>query len=367
MAIAAPTPISALVHSSTLVTAGLFLIIRFSYIIYSNALLVNILLVLCVFTSFYAGINSLFEMDLKKLIALSTLSHLGFIGIALFRGLLYLAFFHLLIHAFFKSLLFMAIGDVITNLLHSQDARFLSGGGVYTPFSFYIIILSFMNLLGLPSIRGFFSKDFILEALNYSNFSFIVVFVVYLNLFFTYYYTYKLFSFGFGDIKVTPFLLVHGPTFLHVFSLVFLGVLSVVFGCLWVNYRFNMFIVISVPTRLKVLPILLNFSVFLFLLFFTGLFFPRSVGFANFFSRMIFLSRVAITLSSNFFLKFSFEFSKSLESGVIDNFLNNRTSVALIFSARYLFGSVGVSVIFMVMISLCFMFIYFTCLSSIIN
>src|SRR5579883_3308612 len=154
MAMAVPTPISALVHSSTLVTAGLYLMMRFSYLVYSNVLLVNLLLVCCVFTSFYAGINALFEMDLKKLIALSTLSHLGFIGMALFRGLLYLSFFHLLVHAFFKSVLFMAMGDVITNMLHSQDARFLSGGGVYTPFSFYVIIIRFMNLLGLPSIRS---------------------------------------------------------------------------------------------------------------------------------------------------------------------------------------------------------------------
>jgi NADH-ubiquinone oxidoreductase chain 5 len=244
---AAPTPISALVHSSTLVTAGLYLIMRFSYSIYSCPLIVNFLLVVCVFTSFYAGLNSLFEMDLKKLIALSTLSHLGFIGISLFSGILYLSFFHLLVHAFFKSVLFIAMGDVITNMFHSQDCRFLSAGGVYSPFSFYTIIFRFMSLVGLPSSRGFFSKDFILESLNYSLVSFLVVGVVYLNLVFTYFYTYKLFAFGFSRLKMLPFSIIHPPLMVHVFLLLFLGCFRVFFGFLWVESGFNFFLFVSVP------------------------------------------------------------------------------------------------------------------------
>jgi NADH-ubiquinone oxidoreductase chain 5 len=121
IAIAAPTPISALVHSSTLVTAGLYLIMRYSYVLYSYPILIKLLFIASIFTSFYAGLNTIFEVDFKKLIALSTLSHLGFIGIAFSLGLLYLRFFHLLVHALFKSLLFITIGDIIINLNHSQD------------------------------------------------------------------------------------------------------------------------------------------------------------------------------------------------------------------------------------------------------
>jgi NADH-ubiquinone oxidoreductase chain 5 len=132
---AAPTPISALVHSSTLVTAGLYLIIRFSTYLYSSYSLMAILLSLSLYTSFYAGLNTIFETDLKKLIALSTLSHLGFIGMAYSAGLLQLAFFHILTHALFKSLLFMTMGDIIINLNHSQDIRYLSSGAIYTPVS----------------------------------------------------------------------------------------------------------------------------------------------------------------------------------------------------------------------------------------
>jgi len=169
MAMAAPTPISALVHSSTLVTAGLYLMIRFSYLLYSSPDIIKYLFVARIFTSFYAGINTIFEVDLKKLIALSTLSHLGFIGMAFSIGMLYLRFFHLLVHALFKSLLFMTIGDIMINLNHAQDARYLSGGYFITPFSVFLIRVSLLNLLGLPSLSGFFSKDLVLETISYSN------------------------------------------------------------------------------------------------------------------------------------------------------------------------------------------------------
>jgi NADH-ubiquinone oxidoreductase chain 5 len=112
---APPTPISALVHSSTLVTSGLYLMIRHSYLLYSSPLFLKLLIVLRVFTSFYAGLNSIFETDFKKLIALSTLRHLD---------LIHLSFFHMLTHALFKSLLFITIGDIIINLNHSQDTRY---------------------------------------------------------------------------------------------------------------------------------------------------------------------------------------------------------------------------------------------------
>lgn len=169
MAIAAPTPISALVHSSTLVTAGLYLIMRFSYVLYRSPEVMKYLFLARIFTSFYAGINTIFEVDLKKLIALSTLRHLGFIGIAFSIGLLYLRFFHLLVHALFKSLLFITIGDIMINLNHAQDARYLSGGYFITPFSVMLINVSLLNLLGMPRLRGFFSKDLVLETISYSN------------------------------------------------------------------------------------------------------------------------------------------------------------------------------------------------------
>lgn len=232
LAMAAPTPISALVHSSTLVTAGLYLSIRFSFLFYSNNSLIVFFLAVSIFTSFYAGINAIFETDIKKLIALSTLSHLGFIGLAFSCGLLYLSFFHLLVHALFKSVLFIAIGDIITNLFHSQDIRFLSAGYFFTPSSFFTILVSLINLLGLPTIRGYFSKDLVLETCNFTNSSYFLLSVIFFNLIFTYYYTYKLFYYSFRTLKFRSYVLIHNSIVFHTFCLTFLRIFRIVFGYL---------------------------------------------------------------------------------------------------------------------------------------
>jgi len=167
---------------------------------------------------------------MKKLIALSTLSHLGFIGIAFSCGLLYLSFFHLLVHALFKSLLFMAIGDIIINLFHSQDIRFLSSGYSFTKSSSYIIGVSLMNLLGLPFISGFFSKDLVLETCNFSIVSYIVLVVIFINVLFTFNYRYSLFYFIFSSLKTSSFFIYSSPILLHSVLLFSLSIVSVVFG-----------------------------------------------------------------------------------------------------------------------------------------
>jgi len=218
------------VHSSTLVTAGLYLSIRFSFLLYSSSILIRFLLILSIFTSFYAGLNAIFETDIKKLIALSTLSHLGFIGIAFSCGLLYLSFFHLIIHALFKSVLFISMGDIITNLFHAQDIRFLSSGYFYTPFSFYIMAVRLLNLLGIPTIRGYFSKDLVLETCNFSYISFFLVVIIFLNVFFTYYYTYRLFYFSFSSVKFTPFTIKRVSSNTHVLIITLIRIIGVVFG-----------------------------------------------------------------------------------------------------------------------------------------
>ena len=168
IAIAAPTPISALVHSSTLVTAGLFLMIRFSFFFYYSYELIKILFIISVFTSLYAGLAALVEKDLKKIIALSTLRHLGFIRIRFSLGLIDLAFFHLLRHALFKSLLFIRIGDIIKNFRHSQDRRYISSRFNLCRYSNNLIRIRLLNLLGLPRLSGFYRKDLILEFILFN-------------------------------------------------------------------------------------------------------------------------------------------------------------------------------------------------------
>lgn len=328
-AMAAPTPISALVHSSTLVTSGLFLMMRFSYVFYSSSSLISILVVVRIFTSFYAGLNTIFEKDLKKLIALSTLRHLGFIGLAYSSGLLNLAFFHILTHALFKSLLFITIGDIIINLNHSQDIRHLSSGFSSTPFSSFVMNVSLLNLLGLPSLRGFFSKDLVLEDFSYSRYSFLLVTLLYLNVFFTYYYTYSLLNFSFSSLKFFPYQLFHSPLLIHSLLLLLLSLFAVTFGSFFLSHICSFCSFLVVPISIKFLPISINFLFFLLLFLFTALFTSSNVFINNYFSQIMFLTPFIMTLSSKFFCHFTSSFTKTFESGVFYHTFNSYPSSML--------------------------------------
>lgn len=324
IAMAAPTPISALVHSSTLVTAGLYLMIRYHYVLYESSHLIRCLFVVRVFTSFYAGLNAVFETDFKKLIALSTLSHLGFIAIAFSAGLLHLRFFHLLVHALFKSLLFITIGDIMINLNHSQDSRYLSSGFIYTPFSCFIMSVSLVNLLGLPSLRGFFSKDLVLETLSFSHLSLIIEIILYLNVIFTYYYTYKLFYYSFSPNKLNPYQLFHSVEFLHYFCMLVLGSITLIFGNLFINSVFPFILFYPMPYRLKFLPLFLNSAMFIVLFLLLVLPTLKTKFSSSFFSSMLFLRNIAMTLSSNAYYSILFNSVKSIELGFLNFTINTQ-------------------------------------------
>nr|YP_009003687.1 NADH dehydrogenase subunit 5 [Iwatanemertes piperata]AHB53112.1 NADH dehydrogenase subunit 5 [Iwatanemertes piperata] len=163
-AMAAPTPVSALVHSSTLVTAGVYLLIRFYSFLVLHSFFKVILLLVAVVTMFMAGIAANLEQDLKKIIALSTLSQLGVMMCALGLGAWKLALFHLYTHALFKALLFLCAGALIHRSQHSQDLRL--GGMIWDQVPVFTSCLHVANmaLCGAPFLAGFYSKDAILES-----------------------------------------------------------------------------------------------------------------------------------------------------------------------------------------------------------
>ena len=328
-AIAAPTPISALVHSSTLVTAGLYLIIRFSYFLYSSYFCIVVLLVLSIFTSLYAGINTIFETDLKKLIALSTLSHLGFIAFSFSLGLIHLCFFHILTHALFKSLLFMCIGDIMINLSHSQDLRFLSKGSLFTPVSSFIIYVSIFNLLGLPFLSGFFSKDIILELVGYSSIvSGFLYLLTFINVFLTYYYSYKLFFYSFSSVKLTPFFSIHQTTLIHCILICFLSLIRIVFGKFFLSHVYRRMLFVIVPTTLKYIPVLLNLILFSFLVLFLSLHYPSdSKLLFTCCSGILFLTQMISSISRSSYYFYLFNFTKSSELGFLNFTLNTSTDL----------------------------------------
>jgi len=164
LAIAAPTPVSALVHSSTLVTAGVYLIIRFNRFLIDRGIRL-FLGFISIITIFISGIMANFENDFKKIIALSTLRQLGLIIIILRYGFKIIAYYHLLIHAIFKSILFIAAGAVIHLIKNTQDIRLLGNLNEVIPYVMIRLLISNLALSGMPFISGFYRKDLIMEVI----------------------------------------------------------------------------------------------------------------------------------------------------------------------------------------------------------
>lgn len=174
-AIAAPTPVSALVHSSTLVTAGVFLLFRFYPFLSTSIYFNKTLLLFGTITALIAGIRAMVECDIKKIIALSTLSQLGVIIVRIGIGAPILSFFHLLTHAIFKALLFLCAGALINLHSHSQDLRFMGNISVRMPLLCSRLVVSNLALCGAPFMSGFYSKDLVLEFSLYSPINFIII------------------------------------------------------------------------------------------------------------------------------------------------------------------------------------------------
>nr|YP_009528690.1 NADH dehydrogenase subunit 5 [Abscondita anceyi]AXU05703.1 NADH dehydrogenase subunit 5 [Abscondita anceyi]UYG18656.1 NADH dehydrogenase subunit 5 [Abscondita chinensis]UYG49020.1 NADH dehydrogenase subunit 5 [Abscondita chinensis]UYG49059.1 NADH dehydrogenase subunit 5 [Abscondita chinensis] len=189
-AMSAPTPVSSLVHSSTLVTAGVYLLIRFNFCLSSN--LMYMMLFISTLTMFMSGLGANFEYDLKKIIALSTLSQLGLMMSILLLGDYKLAFFHLLSHALFKALLFMCAGCMIHNLMNCQDIRFMGSLINFMPLTCTFFNISNFSLCGLPFLSGFYSKDLILEVMSMSYLNMYIYFIFYISIGLTVSYTLRL-------------------------------------------------------------------------------------------------------------------------------------------------------------------------------
>lgn len=194
-AMAAPTPVSSLVHSSTLVTAGVYLLIRFNRRFSEN--IIKFILVLSLLTIFISGLGANFEFDLKKIIALSTLSQLGIIIRILAIGSFDLAFFHLLTHALFKALLFICAGSIIHNFNSCQDIRFMGSVSKIIPLTRVYFNICNLSLCGLPFLSGFYSKDLIIERFSILNINIFVYVIFYLSIGLTVCYSFRLLIYTF--------------------------------------------------------------------------------------------------------------------------------------------------------------------------
>ena len=183
-AMAAPTPVSSLVHSSTLVTAGVYLIIRHNNLFFISNVS-SYLMIIGIITIILASISALFEIDLKKIVALSTLRQLGVIILRLGLGAYIARFFHLLSHAFFKALLFISTGNIIHNSKDYQDLRQVGGSAKILPVTNRFTLISRIRLIGVPFMSAFFSKEIILEFLLIKNFNFFIYLIMVVGIFLT--------------------------------------------------------------------------------------------------------------------------------------------------------------------------------------
>jgi len=164
-----PTPISALIHAATMVTAGIFMVARMSPLYELSATALNFILVIGAITALFMGFLGIIQNDIKRVVAYSTLSQLGYMTVALGASAYSVAVFHLMTHAFFKALLFLGAGSVIMGVHHNQDIRWMGGLRKYMPITWITSLLGSLALIGTPLFSGFYSKDSIIEAVHFSS------------------------------------------------------------------------------------------------------------------------------------------------------------------------------------------------------
>ncbi|WP_370681536.1 NADH-quinone oxidoreductase subunit L [Comamonas sp. GB3 AK4-5] len=190
-----PTPISALIHAATMVTAGIFMVSRMSPLYELSDTALNFILVIGAITALFMGILGIIQNDIKRVIAYSTLSQLGYMTVALGVSAYSVATFHLMTHAFFKALLFLGAGSVIMGMHHNQDIRWMGGVRKYMPITWITFLLGNLALIGTPFFSGFYSKDAIIEAVHASNLpaAGFAYFAVLAGVFITAFYSFRLY------------------------------------------------------------------------------------------------------------------------------------------------------------------------------
>jgi NADH-quinone oxidoreductase subunit L len=190
-----PTPISALIHAATMVTAGIFMVARMSPMFELSETALSFVMVIGAITALFMGLLGLIQNDIKRVIAYSTLSQLGYMTVALGASAYAAGIFHLMTHAFFKALLFLGAGSVIMALHHEQDIRKMGGLKKYLPVTYWTALIGSLALIGFPGFSGFFSKDAIIEAVHASTLagSDFAYFAVLSGVFITALYSFRLF------------------------------------------------------------------------------------------------------------------------------------------------------------------------------
>jgi NADH-ubiquinone oxidoreductase chain 5 len=289
MAMEGPTPVSALIHAATMVTAGVYLLMRSSPLIEYSSTVLMLCLWLGAITTVFSSLIGLFQQDIKKVIAYSTMSQLGMMVIAVGLSSYNIALFHLVNHAFYKGLLFLAAGSVIHAVADNQDFRKYGGLKIFLPLTYSVMLIASLSLVAFPFMTGFYSKDFILES-AYGQFYFsstVVYFIAVIGAMFTTLYSVKVLYLTFLTNPNGPlanYKIAHEGDIFMSLPLIILAIFSIFFGYvtkdLFIGLGTGFFIdngifihplheimletEFAVPTTFKLLP--LFFTIFLSIL-----------------------------------------------------------------------------------------------------
>nr|QNE85395.1 NADH dehydrogenase subunit 5 [Psychomyia pusilla] len=300
-AMAAPTPVSALVHSSTLVTAGVYLLFRFMFML-EDSFVMKILFIISLLTMFMAGLSANYEYDLKKIIALSTLSQLGLMMVILSLNMKLLCFFHLLTHALFKSLLFLCAGVIIHIMFNNQDIRFMGNLVVFSPLVCLMFNVGNLALCGFPFMAGFYSKDLMAEMFLFYKFNFFFFFFFFLSFGLTVSYTVRLILYSILNMMNFYSLNFIVDDYYMFFSMILLMMFSLFGGSMigWLIFYYFSLIYLSFVFKFMVI-------IFIFLGFMLGnMIFNFKVKYMN-----NFLLCLNMYLSKMFFMPFLFSYGVS--------------------------------------------------------
>jgi len=235
-----PTPISALIHAATMVTAGIFMVARMSPLYELSQTALSFVMVIGAITALFMGLLGIVQNDIKRVVAYSTLSQLGYMTVALGASAYSAAIFHLMTHAFFKALLFLAAGSVIIAMHHKQDIREMGGLKKYMPITYWTALIGSLALIGFPGTSGFFSKDSIIEAVHAAHIpgSGFAYAAVLLGVFITAFYTFRMFFLVFhGQERMDEHTRahVHESPLVVTVPLIFLAIPSLIIGAMTIE------------------------------------------------------------------------------------------------------------------------------------
>lgn len=339
-----PTPVSALLHAATMVTAGVFLIMKCSIIFEYSKIGLQIIFIFGSLTSLFSALVASFQNDIKKIIAYSTCSQLGYMitacGCSNYTG----AIFHLTTHAFFKALLFLTAGAIIHGYFNEQDIRRMGGLFHVLKLSYVFFLIASLSLMGIPFLSGFYSKDFIMEsALNLNNLNGYFAYICQILAgFFTSFYSFRLIYLVFftkpRGFKIAINKKVHEMDLLMFIPLIVLGFFSIFIGYflkdLFIGFgsdflKNSIFISFKNSTtetvefldyRVKLIPIInIMLSFFLFILYTSY----KSIYFNfiyNFFNRKGYFDYLYNLYFSKPFLHYNFFYFYNSEKGILENF-----------------------------------------------